>query len=119
MRLMITCPPPSPLDLGRSSKFVILSSVSSSTVPAADDDSPITKWQRAQVIPRSSSAMPCDETETVEHAYARRTLLHDPSPSAASILLHLHARPPPTHLPRRCPPNELLLDVRPPDRMRT
>ena len=105
MRLMITCPPPSPLDLGRSSKFAILSSVSSSTVHAAHDDSPITKWQRAQVIPRSSSAMPCDETETVEHAYARHTLPHGPSPSATSTprRLHTHA-PSPTHLPRAALP---------------
>eukprot|EP00964_Phaeocystis_antarctica_P090165 scaffold57659_cov42-Phaeocystis_antarctica.AAC.1 len=51
---------------------------------------------RSAVIPRSSSAMPCDDTETVEHAYARRTLLHDPSLSATSTPRRLH-----THAPSR------------------
>ena len=53
-------------------------------------------WQRAQVIPRPSSAMPCDDAETVEHAYARRTLPRGPSPSATSTPRRLH-----THAPSR------------------
>ena len=93
---MITCPLPSPLDLGRTSKFAILSSVSSSTRQMASSTAPITKWQRAQVIPRCSSAMPCDDTEIVEHACARRTLPHGPSPSATSTPRRLH-----THAPSR------------------
>jgi len=95
-RLMITCPLPSPLDLGRTSKFAILSSVSSSTRQMTSSTAPITKWQRAQVIPRPSSAMPCDDTEIVEHACARRTLPHGPSPSATSTPRRLH-----THAPSR------------------
>ena len=62
-------------------------------------------WQRAQVIPRPSSAMPCDDAETVEHAYARHTLPRGPSPSATSTPRRLHTHAPSrsasTHPPRR------------------
>ena len=96
MRLIITFPPPSTLDLGRSSKFANLSSVSSRRRQDDVFDIPITKFQRAQVIPRPSAAMPCDDTETVEHAYARPTLLHDPLSSATSTPRRIH-----THAPSR------------------
>ena len=110
-RLMITCPLPSPLDLGRTSKFAILSSVSSSTRQMASSTAPITKWQRAQVIPRCSSAMPCDDTEIVEHACARRTLPHGPSPPATSTPRRLH-----THAPSRSALRGSRVGLHPPTR---
>ena len=53
----------------------------------------------------SSPTLIRDDTETVEHAYARHTLPHGPSPSATSTprRLHTHA-PSPTHLPRAALP---------------
>ena len=59
-------------------------------------------WQHAQL---SAPSLIRDDTETVEHAYARHTLPHGPSPSATSTprRLHTHA-PSPTHLPRAALP---------------
>ena len=85
----------------------------SSTVPS-------TKWQHARVLsryPHWSLAIPCDDAETVGHAFARRAAPHDLPRCAASKLRRLHAAPPPrsasTHPPR--PPDEPLLDAPPPD----
>ena len=118
-RLMITCPLPSPLDLGRTSKFAILSSVSSSTRQMTSSTAPSQSGNVRKLSPDPHPRCPATTPRSLStRAPAVRSLtaLHPPPPPrpAASTLTRLPARPPPTHLPRRCPPNEPLLDARSP-----
>ena len=80
-RFLITCPLSSTLDLGRSSKPDILSSVSSSRRQMTSSTAPS---QSGKLSTDPHVRCPADDAETVEHAYARRTLHHCPSPPRRS-----------------------------------
>ena len=82
-RLMITCPLPSPLDLGRTSKFAILSSVSSSTRQMTSSTAPSQSGNVRKLSPDPHPRCPATTPRSLStRAPAVRSLtaLHPPPP---------------------------------------